>query len=398
MAIDDIALTLVPGLGVKGVVHLLEVFGTAQAIFAASADELAGRAELRPDVARSIAARKSHPEAERELRHCRRHGITPLASTDDAYPALLREIPDYPHVLYIKGNAEVLSQRCLSMVGTRRISTYGQRLCDELVRGLTRIPQVVVVSGLAFGVDVACHRAALAAGIPTVGVLANPLPDVTPAQHTSVALDMIERGGALISELHSQSKQRGTFYLARNRIIAGLSAGTVVIESPASGGSLATAHYADGYDRTVMAPPGRTTDPLGGRHRRRVAMGVRALPRRKDRSRTHARTDGRGAGGAVAAGRRTPHAGRTDRRERPRLRRAECPAHGARTLAGGPAAARQPLRTFSISREQSRTCSGYAEAGKRRRKFNVFDKPSAEPNLFGLCRGGKTKKEIQRIR
>lgn len=260
MAIDDIALTLVPGLGVKGVVHLLEVFGTAQAIFAASADELAGRAELRPDVARSIAARKSHPEAERELRHCRRHGITPLASTDDAYPALLREIPDYPHVLYIKGNAEVLSQRCLSMVGTRRISTYGQRLCDELVRGQTRIPQVVVVSGLAFGVDVACHRAALAAGIPTVGVLANPLPDVTPAQHTSVALDMIERGGALISELHSQSKQRGTFYLARNRIIAGLSAGTVVIESPASGGSLATAHYADGYDRTVMAPPGRTTD------------------------------------------------------------------------------------------------------------------------------------------
>ena len=231
---------------------MLEVFGTAQAIFAASADELAGRAELRPDVARSIAARKSHPEAERELRHCRRHGITPLASTDDAYPALLREIPDYPHVLYIKGNAEVLSQRCLSMVGTRRISTYGQRLCDELVRGLTRIPQVVVVSGLAFGVDVACHRAALAAGIPTVGVLANPLPDVTPAQHTSVALDMIERGGALISELHSQSKQRGTFYLARNRIIAGLSAGTVVIESPASGGSLATAHYADGYDRTVM--------------------------------------------------------------------------------------------------------------------------------------------------
>lgn len=86
MAIDDIALTLVPGLGVKGVVHLLEVFGTAQAIFAASADELAGRAELRPDIARSIAARKSHPEAERELRHCRRHGITPLASTTTPIP------------------------------------------------------------------------------------------------------------------------------------------------------------------------------------------------------------------------------------------------------------------------------------------------------------------------
>lgn len=260
MTIDDIALTLIPGLGIKGVVHLLETFGTAQAVFAASADELTGRAELRPDIARSIVARKSHPEAERELCHCRRHGITPLASTDEAYPALLREIPDYPHILYIKGNAEVLSRRCISMVGTRRISTYGQRLCNELVQGLLRIPRIVVVSGLAFGVDVACHRAALAAGIPTVGVLANPLPDVTPAQHTDVALDMIERGGALVSELHSQSKQKGTFYLARNRIIAGLSAGTVVVESPASGGSLTTAHYADGYDRTVMAPPGRTTD------------------------------------------------------------------------------------------------------------------------------------------
>ena len=215
--------------------------------------------------------------------------------------------------------------------------------------GLTRIPQVVVVSGLAFRGGRGLPSCGVGGGIPTVGVLANPLPDVTPAQHTSVALDMIERGGALISELHSQSKQRGTFYLARNRIIAGLSAGTVVIESPASGGSLATAHYADGYDRTVMAPPGRTTDAnsfgTNSLIRNRKALLIRsaddiaeelqwefALSRdEKDRSRTHARTDGRGAGGAVAAGRRTPHAGRTDRRERPRLRRAERPAHGTRT-------------------------------------------------------------------
>lgn len=260
MTIDDIALTLVPGLGIKGVVHLLEVFGTASAVFAASADDLTGQAELRADIARSIVTRKSHAEAEREARYCRQHGITPLVSTDENYPALLREIPDYPHVLYIKGNAAVLSQRCISMVGTRRISAYGQRLCDELVHGLAHIPDLAVVSGLAFGVDVACHRAALAAGIPTVGVLANPLPEVTPAQHAAVAHEIVERGGTLVSELHSQSKQRGTFYLARNRIIAGLSAGTIVVESPASGGSLTTAQYADSYDRTVMAPPGRTTD------------------------------------------------------------------------------------------------------------------------------------------
>ena len=260
MTIDDIALTLIPGLGIKGAVHLLEVFGTAEAVFAASADDLTGRAELRSDIARSIVAHKSHPEAEREARHCHRHGISAVASTDETYPALLREIPDYPHVLYIKVSVAALSQRCISMVGTRRISAYGQRLCDELVHGLARIADVTIVSGLAFGVDVACHRAALAAGIPTVGVLANPLPDVTPAQHASVAREMVERGGALVSELHSQSKQRGTFYLARNRIIAGLGLGTVVVESPATGGSLTTAQYADGYNRTVMAPPGRTTD------------------------------------------------------------------------------------------------------------------------------------------
>ena len=389
MAIDDIALTLVPGLGVKGVVHLLEVFGTAQAIFAASADELAGRAELRPDVARSIAARKSHPEAERELRHCRRHGITPLASTDDAYPALLREIPDYPHVLYIKGNAEVLSQRCLSMVGTRRISTYGQRLCDELVRGLTRIPQVVVVSGLAFGVDVACHRAALAAGIPTVGVLANPLPNVTPAQHTSVALDMIERGGALISELHSQSKQRGTFYLARNRIIAGLSAGTVVIESPASGGSLATAHYADGYDRTVMAPPGRTTDANSFGTNCLIRNRKALLIRSADDIAEELQWEFALSRDEKTAPAPTPELTAEEREvlsllgDEPRTL-AELIAASGRDYAALSVllmglelsqAARQPLRTFSISREQSRTCSGFAEARKRRRKFNESDKP-----------------------
>ena len=142
MTVDDIALTLIPGLGIKGIVHLLETFGSARAVFAASADELTGRAELRADIARSIVARRSHSEAERELHFCRRQCIEPLASTDDAYPPLLRDIPDYPHVLYIKGNAAALSQRCVSMVGTRRISAYGQRLCDELVRGLRRISGV----------------------------------------------------------------------------------------------------------------------------------------------------------------------------------------------------------------------------------------------------------------
>ena len=260
MELDDIALTLIPGLGIKGITHLLEIFGSAEKIFDASEESLILDARLRPDIARNISSRKGHSAAERELRYCRRHGIQPVASTDPRYPELLREIPDFPHVLYVMGNIEALSLRCISMVGTRRISTYGQRLCNDLVQGLAALPRLAIVSGMAFGVDIACHRAALAAGIPTIGILANALPDITPTQHTAVAREILDRAGAMISEINSQTRQKGTFYLPRNRIIAAISAGTVVVESPATGGSLITAQLADGYNRTVMAPPGRTTD------------------------------------------------------------------------------------------------------------------------------------------
>ena len=261
MTIEDIALQMTPGIGIKGAVHLLEQFGDARSIFAATADELIGKAELRPEAAQQIVRRKGFSDAEKELAYCRRNGITAIASTDPEYPALLREIPDYPHVLYIKGDTEALSARCISIVGTREATPYGQTVCNRLVEGLAeRVPELSVISGLAFGIDIAAHRAALAAGVPTVAVVANPLPGVTPAQHTDVARDILARGGALVTELHSQSKQNGNFYLARNRIIAGLSAGCIVAESPDSGGSLFTAHCADAYNRTVMAVPGRITD------------------------------------------------------------------------------------------------------------------------------------------
>ena len=252
MTIEDIALQMTPGIGVKGAVHLLGVFGSARDIFAAAPDELAGEAGLREEIAREIVRRRGFAAAEKELEHCRRNGIAAIASTDPEYPPLLREIPDYPHVLYIKGDTAALSARCLSMVGTRNATPYGQTMCNRLVEGLAaQVPGLCIVSGLAFGIDVAAHRAALAAEVPTVAVLANPLPEVTPAQHT-----------ALVTELHSQTRQNGTAYIARNRIIAGLSAGCIVVESPDSGGSLVTAHCADDYDRSVMAVPGRATDRM----------------------------------------------------------------------------------------------------------------------------------------
>lgn len=262
-SVEDIALTLIPRLGSKGIVHLLDLFGSAEKIFSATNEDLASQAGLHPDLIEQIRLKKSFQAAEREIKYCRRHAITPISSTDENYPALLRETPDYPHVLYVQGDPTVLRKTLLTMVGTRRMTPYGQQVAEKLVGDLAaRTSETAIVSGLAFGIDTACHRAALAYGIPTIGVVASVLPEITPAQHTAVARDMIGHGGAIISELHSQTKQNGRYYLARNRILAGMSAGTVVVESPANGGSLSTALMADSYNRTVMAVPGRLTDTM----------------------------------------------------------------------------------------------------------------------------------------
>ena len=242
MTVEDIALQMTHGIGVKGAVHLLEVFGDARSIFSASEEELILDGQLRADLAKEILAKKAFADAERELKYCVKNSILPIASTDVDYPLLLRETPDYPHVIYVMGDQKCLSMRCLSLVGTRRATPYGQVMCDHLIGELAaRVPSLSVVSGLAFGIDAAAHRAALSHRVPTVAVLANALPQVTPAQHSPLAREILEQGGALVSEMHSRTRNFGKGYLARNRIIAGLSEACVVVESPREGGSLYTA-------------------------------------------------------------------------------------------------------------------------------------------------------------
>ena len=261
MPLESVALSFVPQLGVRGAAHLVDCFGSARGVYAASEDELIQRAELRADIARSITLKRGFIEAERELAYCKTHGVAVVGCDQANYPALLREIDDFPMALYVRGNVEALRRPAVSFVGTRKISSYGQRMCDQLVSQMHEVaPDAVIVSGLAYGVDGACHRAALACGAVTVGVVANALPSVTPAVHERLAADMISQGGAIVSELHSQTKQNGRFFIPRNRIIAALSAGVVVVESAESGGSLSTAAFADGYNRSVMAVPGRAVD------------------------------------------------------------------------------------------------------------------------------------------
>ena len=263
MGIEDIALTFIPRLGVRGTVHLLDIFGSAAAIFAAGADELVHRGSLREEVARRIAAREGFAEAERELNYCAKYGIRPIASTDPEYPQMmLRGTTDYPHVIYTQGDAAVLNHRMLSIVGTRRCSAMSDAMCLRMVSGLAeRIPDLAVVSGLAFGVDSQAHRAAVACGVPTVAVLPEVLPDVSPPGHRALADDILAHGGVLLTELNSATRRNPSLYLIqRNRIIAAMGEGLLVVESPLKGGALITAGMADSYHRTVMALPGRPTD------------------------------------------------------------------------------------------------------------------------------------------
>ena len=261
MTIEDLALLFVRGLGSRGAAHLVDHFGTAEAVYGASLRALCDDAGLRESIAEQIVAKVGFEEAEREIAYCRKHRIIPLAATDDDYPEPLRETPDRPHVLFVRGSIDALHGCMLSVVGTRDMSPSGLHVTNMLVENLaSRVDNLCIVSGLAYGVDAASHRAALANGVRTVAVIAGVLPEVSPTAHNALAEDILKHGGALVSELHSATKQRGIHYLARNRIIAGMTMGTLVVESPASGGSLATADMADGYGRTVMAVPGRATD------------------------------------------------------------------------------------------------------------------------------------------
>jgi DNA processing protein len=263
MTVDDIALSMETGLNYGTVVHLVETFGSAAAVYAATPGELTERAELNAATAHALGQKRAHKTAENELKYMARNGIAALASTDAAYPDMLRECNDYPHILYIKGDPAALSAPTVSMVGTRRINAYGTAVCNRLVSDMARaMPELVIVSGLAFGVDVACHKAAIDSGLRTVGVLANPLPEVYPSAHYRVGEDMIRRGGAIVSELSSKDHPNKARFLQRNRIIAGMSQGTIVVQSPASGGSMITASLADGYNRCLMAPPANLGDAM----------------------------------------------------------------------------------------------------------------------------------------
>ena len=194
--------------------------------------------------------------AEAEVKYMEEHKIRACTLLDDDYPQRLLECADAPLVLYYKGNSDLNQTRIISIVGTRQITNYGRDLCHKFIRELHELcPQVLIVSGLAYGVDICAHRESLANGYETIGVLAHGLDQIYPYHHRDTAAQMVEHGG-LLTEFMTQTNADKANFVRRNRIVAGMSDATILVESAIKGGGLITCRIAQEYGREVFAFPG----------------------------------------------------------------------------------------------------------------------------------------------
>lgn len=256
--LDQIALTLIPGIGDVQGKKLVAYCGGAEAVFRERKKNLVKIPGIGQALAGSVFRRDIFIRAEQELAFIRQFGIEPLFYLDSRYPDKLKHCEDGPMMVYFKGKASLSQKRILSVVGTRMPTDYGKAAGEQLIRELSE-HGVMIVSGLAYGVDTIAHRTALSCGLPTVGVLAHGLDQIYPSVNRPLAEKMIQNGG-LLTEFLSQTKLNRDYFPRRNRIIAGLADATLVVESAEKGGALITADIANSYNRDVFAIPGRIHD------------------------------------------------------------------------------------------------------------------------------------------
>lgn len=194
-----------------------------------------------------------------EIDFCAKHNIQIITQQHPGYPQNLLQCADAPIVLYQKGACNFpTNKKYIAIIGTRHYTNYGRQMCEQLIEGLQNLP-VIIVSGLAYGIDIIAHQKAIQSQIPTVGVVAHSLEQIYPSAHNRIALDMLSEG-ALLSEFCSHTKPDKGNFPARNRIVAGMCDATIVVESAITGGSLITANFAHQYQREVMCFPGRVGD------------------------------------------------------------------------------------------------------------------------------------------
>lgn len=257
--LSSIALHFIPGIGGRTLRQLVTYCGSAQAVFRASRTALLQVPGVGPMTADAILQGRSWKAAEEELTRAQKAGVSMVLYTDSQYPSRLRAIDDAPSLLYLQGNIPVEHKKIVAIVGTRRSTDYGKACLEDLFEGLAA-HDALVLSGLAYGIDIQAHRLALKHGLSTVGVLGSGIDVIYPGAHSDTARKMLQRGG-LITENPFGTKPDAHNFPARNRIIAGLCDALVVVEAADKGGALITADLANDYFKDVFAFPGGIRQP-----------------------------------------------------------------------------------------------------------------------------------------
>jgi DNA processing protein len=258
LLLHQIALTLVPGVGDINGKKLVSYCGSAEAVFKEKKKNLMKIPGMGEATAVAIANHNVYERAEKELQFIEKNNIQTFYFLDKNYPNRLKHCMDSPILLYFKGDVDFNCAKVVSIVGTRRASDYGRDVCDKIVEGLAEM-DVLIVSGLAYGIDTQSHKSALKYNLKTVGVLAHGLDRIYPPQNKSLSEKMLEQGGLLTDFMSNSTPDRENFP-KRNRIVAGLCDALVVIESAKRGGALITANIANSYNRDVFAVPGKVND------------------------------------------------------------------------------------------------------------------------------------------
>lgn len=255
-----LALVSIKGIGSMKARHLIEALGSAESVMKCDTRTLLHAGSI-GELVMNGRNQGALEKADQELQFINDHHIKVLKFGEEGYPKRLLECPDAPTLLFYLGNTNLDSKHIVSIIGTRACTQYGRDNVDRFVYDLKQaIPDTIIVSGLAIGVDIAGHRAALQHGLKTVGVVAHGLDRIYPTAHRSEARQMIEQGGGIITEYLSGTEPIAGNFLARNRIIAGLSDAILVAESREKGGSLVTANIGFDYNRDIFAFPGRIGD------------------------------------------------------------------------------------------------------------------------------------------
>lgn len=257
--IYQLALAHVPHIGYVHAKILSQHYESAKQIFQAKITDLEKIEGIGTIRARSIKSFRNLESGQKEIAFIEKYNIQALYLKDKNYPQRLLHCYDPPTMLFYKGSADLNSSKLLAIVGTRSNTEYGKQFTEKLIRDLTHL-NILVVSGLAFGIDVVAHKCALKYSIPTVGALGHGLDIIYPSEHTHLAKEMVKNGG-LLTEFFSGTKPDKHNFPSRNRLVAGMCDAVVLVETGIKGGSMITAELANSYNRDVFAVPGRTIDP-----------------------------------------------------------------------------------------------------------------------------------------